>query len=52
MVQTTTDKNYKNLSASNENEREARNAELREAANDKAKAREYLLKTAMLADRI
>ena len=52
MVQATTDKNYKNLSASDENARQKRNQELREAANDKTKAREYLLKTAMLADRI
>ena len=52
MVQATTDENYKNLSASDENKRNKRNQELRDAANDSAKAREYLLKTAMLADRI
>ena len=52
MVQATTDKNYKNLSASDEDERQKRNQELRESANDKTKAREYLLKTAMLTDRI
>ena len=52
MVQSTTDENYRNLSASDENARLKRNQELREAANDKTKAREYLLKTAMLADRI
>jgi 3-(3-hydroxy-phenyl)propionate hydroxylase len=52
MVQATTDENYKNLSASDEEKRLKRNRELREAANDERKAREYLLKTAMLADRI
>lgn len=52
MVQATTDKNYKNLSAADEDERLSRNAELHAAANNKAKAREYLLKTAMLEDRI
>ena len=52
MVQATTDENYKNLAESDENERQKRNQELRDAANDVKKAREYLLKTAMLADRI
>jgi 3-(3-hydroxy-phenyl)propionate hydroxylase len=52
MVQATTDENYKNLSASDDNTRLKRNQELREAAKDSIKAREYLLKTAMLADRI
>jgi 3-(3-hydroxy-phenyl)propionate hydroxylase len=52
MVQATTDENYKNLSASDDNTRLKRNQELREAAKDAIKAREYLLKTAMLADRI
>jgi 3-(3-hydroxy-phenyl)propionate hydroxylase len=52
MVQATTDENYKNLSANDEEKRQKRNQELREAANDAQKAREYLLKTAMLADRI
>ena len=52
MVQATTDENYKNLAESDENERQKRNQELRVAANDMTKAREYLLKTAMLADRI
>jgi hypothetical protein len=40
------------LSASDDNTRLKRNQELREAAKDAIKAREYLLKTAMLADRI
>ena len=52
MVQATTDENYRNLSASDENARNQRNQELRDAANDAKKARAYLLKTAMLADRI
>jgi 3-(3-hydroxy-phenyl)propionate hydroxylase len=52
MVQATTDENYKNLSASDDNTRLKRNQELQEAAKDSIKAREYLLKTAMLADRI
>ncbi len=52
MVQSTTDRNYKDLSASDATMRELRNRELYEASNDKAKAREYLLMTAMLADRI
>ena len=52
MVQATTDENYKNLAESDETERQKRNQELRDAASDTTKAREYLLKTAMLADRI
>ncbi len=52
MVQATTDENYKNLSASDTNARLKRNRELRQAANDKTSAREYLLKTAMLEDRL
>ena len=52
MVQATTDENYRNLSASDDTERNKRNQDLREAANNLEKAREYLLKTAMLADRI
>jgi 3-(3-hydroxy-phenyl)propionate hydroxylase len=52
MVQATTDENYKNLSASDDDKRLKRNQELQEAAKDSIKAREYLLKTAMLADRI
>jgi 3-(3-hydroxy-phenyl)propionate hydroxylase len=52
MVQAMTDSNYKNLAESDAAMREKRNRDLREAAEDKAKAREYLLKTAMLADRI
>ncbi len=50
MVQAMTDENYKNLAESDAAMREKRNRNLREAANDEAKAREYLLKTAMLAD--
>jgi 3-(3-hydroxy-phenyl)propionate hydroxylase len=52
MVQAMTDQNYKHLAEANKNERFKRNRELREAANDIKKAREYLLKTAMLAERI
>jgi 3-(3-hydroxy-phenyl)propionate hydroxylase len=52
MVQATTDENYKNLAESDEIERIKRNGDLRAAASDPDKAREYLLKTAMLADRI
>ena len=52
MVQAITDKNYKNLSASDEKQRLERNQELREAAEDTKIAREYLLKTAMLEGRI
>lgn len=52
MVQATTDENYRNLSANNEMTRLKRNQELHEAAQDAVKAREFLLKTAMLADRI
>jgi 3-(3-hydroxy-phenyl)propionate hydroxylase len=52
MVQSVADKNYKNLSASDETAREKRNQEMKEAANDVEKARAFLLKTAMLADRI
>lgn len=52
MVQAVTDENYKNLAASDNGKREERNQELREAAGDSAKARAYLLKTAMLAERI
>ena len=51
MVQAMTDGNYKNLSESDAAMREKRNRNLREAANDSVKAREYLLKTAMLAKR-
>lgn len=52
MVQAMTDANYKNLAESDAAMREKRNRELREAAADLTKARAYLLKTAMLADRI
>lgn len=52
MVQATTDENYRNLAASDEKLRLKRNQELHKAAQDVKKAREYLLKTAMLADRI
>ena len=51
MVQAMTDENYKNLAESDAAMREKRNRNLREAATDAAKAREYLLKTAMLANR-
>jgi 3-(3-hydroxy-phenyl)propionate hydroxylase len=52
MVQEVTDRNYKNLTETDEAARRERNRELREAANDPAKARAYLLKTAMLGERI
>ncbi len=52
MVQATADKNYSDLSQADEAARSERNKVLREAAKDEKKARAYLLKTAMLADRI
>ena len=52
MVQAVTDKNYRDLAQSDEGERSRRNAELRAAAANPAKAREFLLRTAMLTDRI
>ncbi len=52
MVQAMADKSYKNLSAEDETVRERRNLEMQEAARDERKARTYLLKSAMLADRI
>ncbi|MEQ1924462.1 MAG: FAD-dependent monooxygenase, partial [Pyrinomonadaceae bacterium] len=52
MVQAMTDDNYKNLAASDQAMRDERDRKLREAVADPRKAREYLLRTAMLADRI
>lgn len=52
MVQATADKNYSDLSQSEESERIKRNNEMRDAAQDEKKARAFLLKTAMLTDRI
>ncbi|NJM53109.1 MAG: hypothetical protein HC846_06785 [Blastocatellia bacterium] len=52
MVQATADKNYSDLSQSEESERIKRNNEMRDAAQNEKKARAFLLKTAMLADRI
>lgn len=52
MVQTITDKNYSDLAQTEETERIKRNEEMREAARDEKKARAFLLKSAMLADRI
>lgn len=52
MVQATADKNYQDLAQTEESERLKRNQEMRKAAQDDKKARAFLLKTAMLADRI
>jgi 3-(3-hydroxy-phenyl)propionate hydroxylase len=52
MVQQTTDKNYKDLTATEQGEREQRNRELYAAAQDPALARAYLLRASMLAERI
>lgn len=51
-VQTYSSKNYRDMAAQDANEREQRNVELRRTASDPVLAREYLLKAAMLADRI
>lgn len=48
LVQKQTDKNYKDLAARSHADIERRNAELREAAADPEKARQYLLRTSML----
>ena len=52
MVQAVTDKNYRDLAQSDEGERSRRNEEMRAAAANPAKAREFLLRTAMLTERI
>ena len=52
MIQQVTDRNYKELSAKVETARESRNREMRAAAADSDLAREFLLRTAMLSDRI
>lgn len=52
MVQRVTDANYKNLTSQDEGVRAARNRELRAAAQNKSLARAYLLRTAMLEERI
>lgn len=46
------DKNYADLSATDEAYRQQRNENLRQTAADPARAREYLLRASMLADRI
>ncbi|MEM7113237.1 MAG: NAD(P)/FAD-dependent oxidoreductase [Chloroflexota bacterium] len=51
-IQSYTDKNYKDLSATDPAYRQQRNDNLRATAADPARAREYLLRAAMLADRI
>jgi 3-(3-hydroxy-phenyl)propionate hydroxylase len=48
LVQQHTDKNYKDLAASERADIERRNAELRDAAGDPEKARQYLLRASML----
>jgi 3-(3-hydroxy-phenyl)propionate hydroxylase len=52
MVQATTDQNYRNLSAYDDEKRQKRDNEFRDATNYTKKAREYLLKTTMLTDRV
>jgi 3-(3-hydroxy-phenyl)propionate hydroxylase len=51
-VQADSDRGYGALVIADPEAREARNRELREAAKDPAKAREYLLRSAMLENRI
>lgn len=51
-VQADSDRGYGALVIADRNAREARNRELREAARDEEKARQYLLRSAMLEDRI
>ena len=52
LVQRVTNKNYQDLTATEQAAREARNRELYEAAQDPAKARAYLLRASMMAERI
>lgn len=51
-VQAHTDEVYKTMIVQNEQARAARNAQFREIASEPARAREYLLRAAMLEDRI
>ena len=51
LVQRVTNKNYQDLTATEQAAREARNRELYEAAQDPAKARAYLLRASMMAER-
>ncbi len=51
LVQRVTNKNYQDLTATEHAAREARNRELYEAAQDPAKARAYLLRASMMAER-
>jgi 3-(3-hydroxy-phenyl)propionate hydroxylase len=51
-VQPTTDKNYVDMSAQDETYRLTRNRELREIASDPKRARAYLLRAAMMEERI
>jgi 3-(3-hydroxy-phenyl)propionate hydroxylase len=52
LVQRVTNKNYQDLTATEQAAREARNRELYEAAQDPAKAHAYLLRASMMAERI
>ena len=51
-IQAYTDRNYRDLAAADDVARQQRDATLRADAADPARARAYLLKAAMLADRI
>ncbi len=51
-IQQYSDKNYKDLSATDPVYRQRRNEELRTTAADSVRTREYLLRASMLADRI
>lgn len=51
-IRSYTDQNYRDLSASDDQQRQQRNATLRATAADPQRAREYLLRASMLADRI
>ena len=52
MVQRTTNKNYRDLTATDQDERAARNRELYEAARNPALARAYLLRASMMDERV
>ena len=52
MVQRTTNKNYRHLTATDQDERAARNRELYEAARNPALARAYLLGASMMDERV
>lgn len=51
-IQQSSDKNYRDMSATDEQYRENRNQFYRDIASDPAKVRQYLLKRSMLDDRI